>query len=103
MGRPSNSRSGRKGAPRLSHANLAKELAKLGREFHKSGWALGTSGNYSVVLKRSPLRLLITSTGLDKSVLTGHDIIEITNEVRMLFSIAKNSRVYLLYISIEHA
>ncbi len=100
MGRPSNSRSGRKGAPRLSHANLAKELAKLGREFHKRGWALGTSGNYSVVLKRSPLRLLITSTGLDKSVLTDHDFIEIDSEGRVLAGKAKPSAETFLHLAI---
>ncbi len=100
MGKPSKSRSGRKGAPRPSHANLAKELAKLGREFHKRGWALGTSGNYSVVLKRSPLRLLITSTGLDKSVLTDDDFIEIDSEGRVLAGKARPSAETFLHLAI---
>ncbi len=30
------------------------------------GWAFGTSGNYSVVIDRQPLRLLITASGRDK-------------------------------------
>jgi methylthioribulose-1-phosphate dehydratase len=100
MGKPSKSRSGRKGAQRSSHANLAKELAKLGREFHKRGWALGTSGNYSVVLKRSPLQLLITSTGLDKSVLTDHDFIEIDSEGRVLAGKARPSAETFLHLAI---
>ena len=100
MGKPSKSRSGRKGAQRSSHANLAKELAKLGREFHKRGWALGTSGNYSVVLKRSPLQLLITSTGLDKSVLTDHDFIEIDSEGSVLAGKARPSAETFLHLAI---
>src|SRR5438876_11242566 len=100
MGKPSKSRSGRRDAGRPSHANLTKELAKLGREFHKRGWALGTSGNYSVVLKRSPLRLLITSTGLDKSVLTGQRFIEIDSEARVLAGNAKPSAETFLHLAI---
>ena len=49
---------------------LAIELAETGRAFHARGWALGTSGNYSAVLKTQPLRLLITSSGADKARLT---------------------------------
>jgi len=30
---------------------LAVELAETGRAFHGRGWALGTSGNYSAVLR----------------------------------------------------
>ena len=41
---------------------LAAELAETGRAFHARGWALGTSGNYSAVLKDKPLRLLIPPT-----------------------------------------
>ena len=103
MGKPSKSRSGRRDAGRLSHANLAKELAKLGREFHKRGWALGTSGNYSAVLQRSPLRLLITSTGLDKSVLTDHDFIEIDSEGRVLAGKARPSAETFLHLAIARA
>jgi methylthioribulose-1-phosphate dehydratase len=100
MGKPSKSRSDRRDAGRLSHANLAKELAKLGREFHKRGWALGTSGNYSAVLQRSPLRLLITSTGLDKSALTAQDFIEIDGEGRVLAGKATPSAETFLHLVI---
>ena len=32
-------------------------LIRLGSEFHRRGWVLGTSGNFSVVVSRDPLRL----------------------------------------------
>jgi methylthioribulose-1-phosphate dehydratase len=48
-------------------------LRELGRAFHNRGWSLGTSSNYSVVLGRSPLRLLITASGRDKDRLEASD------------------------------
>jgi methylthioribulose-1-phosphate dehydratase len=55
---------------------LARELAAIGRRFYDRGWALGTSGNYSAVLARRPLRLAITRSGLNKRELKPADIIE---------------------------
>src|SRR5438132_7105064 len=40
-------------------------LAELARAAHARGWALGTSGNFSAVLGRDPLRLAITPSGVD--------------------------------------
>jgi methylthioribulose-1-phosphate dehydratase len=48
------------------------QLRAIGREFHGRSWSLGTSSNYSVVLERQPLELLVTASGKDKSAL-GHD------------------------------
>jgi hypothetical protein len=56
---------------------LAGELAEIGRQFYARGWVLGTSGNFSAVVNRRPLRLAITSTGLDKGLLTGDQFLEI--------------------------
>jgi len=52
-------------------------LAELGRSFHARGWALGTSGNFSAVVSRDPLRLAITSTGLDKGCLTADQFVHL--------------------------
>lgn len=54
---------------------LSRELCEIGREFHARGWSLGTSSNYSLVLGRDPLRLLITTSGRDKSQLTPDELI----------------------------
>lgn len=48
-------------------ARSALALADVGKQFHSRGWSLATSSNYSVVLSREPLRLLLTASGLDKS------------------------------------
>jgi methylthioribulose-1-phosphate dehydratase len=53
------------------------DLVQIGRRFERRGWVLGTSGNFSVVLGRDPLRLAITSSGADKGDLTPDQILEI--------------------------
>ena len=52
-------------------------LRAIGREFHGRGWSLGTSSNYSVVVGRAPLELLITVSGKDKSALTPDDFVRV--------------------------
>ncbi len=54
------------------HADVRNELQETAALFYARGWAYGTSGNYSVVLQREPLTLLITASGRDKRQL-GHD------------------------------
>ncbi len=49
-----------------THGGPIEALCDLGRLFYTRGWSLGTSSNYSVVLDRAPLRLLITASGRDK-------------------------------------
>lgn len=49
-----------------NHDAQIEALRDLGRLFHRRGWSVGTSSNYSVVLGRAPLRLLITASSRDK-------------------------------------
>jgi methylthioribulose-1-phosphate dehydratase len=58
-------------------AAAARELAELGHNFYTRGWVLGTSGNFSTVLSRDPLRLAITPSGVDKGALTADEILSI--------------------------
>lgn len=55
--------------------DVVNELIALGYEYHQRGWCLGTSGNFSVVLNRDPLHVLITASGKDKSRLTRDDFV----------------------------
>lgn len=57
--------------------NPSEHLTQLGREFHARGWALGTSGNFSAVVNRDPLRIAITASSLDKSRLSPENILEV--------------------------
>lgn len=58
----------------------ALRLVEIGREFHRRGWALGTSGNLSVVTGRAPLRLAITPRGADKGSLSAEQILTIDGD-----------------------
>jgi methylthioribulose-1-phosphate dehydratase len=62
----------------------AAALCEIGREFYRRGWVFGTSGNFSARLAESPLRLAITSSGLDKGSLTPADILEIDTDATVL-------------------
>jgi methylthioribulose-1-phosphate dehydratase len=55
----------------------AEHLSAVAREFQRRGWALGTSGNFSAVIEREPLRIAITASSLDKGHLSPEDILEI--------------------------
>lgn len=52
-------------------------LRDCGAYFWNRGWSLGTSSNYSVVLQREPLELLVTASGKDKGRLTREDFVRV--------------------------
>jgi methylthioribulose-1-phosphate dehydratase len=54
----------------------AAEIAAIGRRFYARGWVLGTSGNFSAVVSRHPLRLAITASSVAKGSLRASDILE---------------------------
>ena len=56
---------------------IAQRLAAVGGEFHRRGWVLGTSGNFSAVVSRDPLCLAITASGIDKGVLTANHVLQV--------------------------
>ena len=61
-------------------SQLAGRIAELGRQAHHRGWVLGTSGNFSAVLSREPLRLAITASGADKGRLEPAQVLEIDGD-----------------------
>ena len=56
---------------------VATALAAAGRRFDAFGWTLGTSGNFSAVLSRRPLRVAITPSGAAKGDLLARQIVVI--------------------------
>src|SRR5579862_6707183 len=65
-------------------SSAIEHLVRLGRDFYGRGWVLGTSGNFSAVVERQPLRLAITSSSVDKGRLTPEQILEIDENGRIL-------------------
>ena len=60
-----------------SVAQVARDLASIGSGFYARGWVLGTSGNFSAVLSRRPIRLAITASAVDKGTLTARHVLEV--------------------------
>lgn len=61
-------------------AELTEEIDILrdtGAMFWQRGWSVGTSSNYSLVLNREPLELLVTASGKDKGRLTRGDFVRV--------------------------
>ena len=60
-----------------SPATAIDGLREIGKEFHARGWSVGTSSNYSVVMSRDPLELLVTASGKDKGKLETTDFVRV--------------------------
>lgn len=82
-------------------AAAARDLAELSHSFYDRGWVLGTSGNFSAVLGRDPLRLAISPSGVDKGALTADEILLIDERGEIVSDhAAKPSDETLLHLMI---
>jgi methylthioribulose-1-phosphate dehydratase len=84
----------------MSFAELAVQLAEVAGQCCARGWALATSGNFSAVVDRSPLRLAITPTGADKATLTAGDIVEIDEQGAIVRGSGRASAEMSLHLAI---
>jgi methylthioribulose-1-phosphate dehydratase len=64
-------------------ATASRDLASVGRRFYARGWVMGTSGNFSVILGRDPLRLAITPSAAHKGALAAATILQIDERGRV--------------------
>ena len=84
----------------LRSAKPAAELAEAGREFYRRGWVMGTSGNFSVLLARRPMRLCITASGNEKGSLDETHFLELDDDAEILEGFGKPSAETLLHLTI---
>src|SRR5262245_48480343 len=61
---------------------LASELAATVAACHARGWCQGTAGNFSAVIRRQPLALLITPSGIDKGGVRPGDLLVVGGDGR---------------------
>jgi methylthioribulose-1-phosphate dehydratase len=87
----------------MTLVGLASQLAQIGRECHARGWTLGTSGNFSAVVSRTPLRLAITASGVDKATLATDQIVEIDERGRVVSGSGRPSAEASLHLAIVRA
>jgi methylthioribulose-1-phosphate dehydratase len=87
----------------MSFAELAPRLAEIARQCYGRGWVLGTSGNFSAVVSHDPLRLAITTSGVDKGSLSAADIVEIDEHSKVLAGSGRPSAEAILHVVIASA
>jgi methylthioribulose-1-phosphate dehydratase len=63
---------------------LAEGLATTASGFYSRGWVLGTSGNFSAVVRTEPLVIAISQSGVDKGTLCAEQILEIDDKIQIV-------------------
>jgi methylthioribulose-1-phosphate dehydratase len=81
-------------------AEVTARLAEIGKNFYARGWVLGTSGNFSAVVSQEPLRVAITSTGLDKGSLSPRQFLEMDEDGNVVRGAGRPSAEALLHLAI---
>ncbi|MBC7898555.1 MAG: methylthioribulose 1-phosphate dehydratase [Saprospiraceae bacterium] len=85
---------------KINAPNPTEELAEAGREFYRRGWTLGTSGNFSMLLARKPLRICVTASGIEKGNLDETNFLELDDDAEILQGFGKPSAETLVHLSI---
>ncbi len=80
--------------------NPPEELAQIGRELYSRGWIRGTSGNFSMLLARKPLRICVTASGIEKRELDETNFLELDDDAEILQGFGKPSAETLLHLTI---
>ena len=70
--------------PSPSSAKLAKQLVAAMAAIHRRGWCEGTGGNFSCVLQRQPLQLLMAPSGVDKGSVSPEQLIVVDERGEVL-------------------
>jgi methylthioribulose-1-phosphate dehydratase len=84
----------------MSFETSAKSLAVCGKEFYRRNWVLGTSGNFSALIKQKPLQICITASGNDKGSLDKSHFLEIDENAKVLKGKGKPSAETLLHLAV---
>jgi methylthioribulose-1-phosphate dehydratase len=63
--------------PTASTSELAPALCNAMADIHRRGWCEGTGGNFSCVVSREPLLLLMAPSGVDKGSVQPTDLIQV--------------------------
>jgi methylthioribulose-1-phosphate dehydratase len=62
----------------------ASSIQSIAKSLHSRGWLTGTSGNLSAVVKREPLLLAMSPSGVDKGEMTATQILLIDENARVV-------------------
>ena len=81
-------------------ATLAEQLTTAMASIHRRGWCDGTGGNFSCVLQREPLQLLMAPSGVDKGSVTPDALILVDANGSVIEGTGKASAETALHLMI---
>ena len=84
----------------MSDDHQASALISTMQALHRRGWCDGTGGNFSVVVDREPLRLLMAPSGVDKGAVTSGDLIVVNAEGKVVKGNGRASAETLMHLRI---
>ncbi len=88
----------------LDRNTAQQHIIDAARLFYDRGWLLGTAGNLSVRLSASPLKFVITASGVDKGLLSHEDFVVVDAQGQLTeASSHKASAETLLHAAIYQA
>jgi methylthioribulose-1-phosphate dehydratase len=79
---------------------LADELTAAMAAIHARGWCDGTGGNFSCVLQRNPIKLLMAPSGVDKGQVQAADLIVVDADGQVIEGTGKASAETALHLEI---
>ena len=79
---------------------LSQTLSLTMAEIHRRGWCDGTGGNFSCVMRRDPLELLMAPSGVDKGSVRPGDLIVVDGSGGVIRGEGKASAETLLHLEI---
>ena len=81
-------------------SELAEGLSAAMAAIHRRGWCDGTGGNFSCVLTREPLRLLMAPSGVHKGAVAPDQLIEVDGRGAVVRGQGKASAETALHLAI---
>ena len=87
-------------AAKALRATLAEQLTAAMGSIHRRGWCDGTGGNFSCVLQREPLQLLMAPSGVDKGSVKPDALILVDGNGRVIEGSGKSSAETALHLMI---
>ena len=81
-------------------SELSRQLVAVITDVHRRGWCDGTGGNFSCVLQRQPLQLLMAPSGVDKGLVAETDLIVVDEATQVLEGHGRASAETLLHLEI---
>jgi methylthioribulose-1-phosphate dehydratase len=79
---------------------LGEELLAAMADIHRRGWCDGTGGNFSCLLGRDPIELLMAPSGVDKGSVQRADLIVVDGDAAVIRGHGKASAETLLHLAI---